>query len=712
MTLLGEVVEHAGTGRPLPGLGLGAAGKPELAEQDVAELLRAARIERLAGERLDFGLERAGALGEFARQPRQHLPIDGDAAPLHAREHRHQGALERLVDRRGVLGGHPRLEHMAQPQRHVGTLGCVIRGLVDRDAVEGDARFPRTREFAEIDRGVVEVAIRQCLDRVIGASSVEHVGHQHGVVERRELDAAQGKDLQVVFQVVPDLERARVFQQRFECRERRALLDLVGRNRAGEQSVAAAVAPFAMGQRDVAGLIGRDRKRKAAQRSLHRVETGGLGLERDHADVARAGDPGIEPVEAAHDLVARAIDLGVARGLDAGRGERLRRELLLRRRGGGTAGNPLARGEGQRQRGLLRLRGLGRAPLAPVPRGRRSGARPELAVGLDLRGVETGELRHPPRERAELHRLEKGDQALVVGLVHGEVGKRHVERDVGVEGDELLRQPRLFRIVDERLAPLLLLDLGRTRQERFEVAVFGDELRRGLHANARHARHVVGRIPDQGLHLDDLLRRHAEFLDHLGNADLAVLHGVVHDDTVVHELHQILVRGDDGRARARLAGLTHIGRDQVVGLETALLQAGKVEGAHRFADERELRAKVVGRLAAVGLVFGIHFIAKRALRLVEHDREVGWPLLRFHVAHELPQHVAEAEHGVDLQAIRFAVERRQRVIGAEDVGGAVDQEDVVALARRTGLDGGGDARGAVGALCGFGWHGPDLTLAR
>ena len=44
-------------GRPRAGLGLRAAGQAHLAEQDVAELLRAAEIERLAGELLDLGLE-------------------------------------------------------------------------------------------------------------------------------------------------------------------------------------------------------------------------------------------------------------------------------------------------------------------------------------------------------------------------------------------------------------------------------------------------------------------------------------------------------------------------------------------------------------------------------------------------------------------------------------------------------------------------------
>ena len=88
-----------------------------------------------------------------------------------------------------------------------------------------------------------------------------------------------------------------------------------------------------------------------------------------------------------------------------------------------------------------------------------------------------------------------------------------------------------------------------------EVAIFDDQLRRGLDADAGHAGHVVGGIAGQRLHLDDLLRRHAEFLDHFGNADAAVLHGVVHRDLVGHELHQVLVGGDDGRGRAALAGL-------------------------------------------------------------------------------------------------------------------------------------------------------------
>ena len=94
------------------------------------------------------------------------------------------------------------------------------------------------------------------------------------------------------------------------------------------------------------------------------------------------------------------------------------------------------------------------------------------------------------------------------------------------------------------------------------------------------------------------------------------------------------------------------------------------------------------------LVLGIELVAERDLRLVEDDRQMGRPvLLRLHVAEQLPQHVAEAEHGIDLQPVGLAVERRQRVIGAENVGGAVDQEDVVALAFWVGGNGFGGGFG-------------------
>ncbi len=191
-----------------------------------------------------------------------------------------------------------------------------------------------------------------------------------------------------------------------------------------------------------------------------------------------------------------------------------------------------------------------------------------------------------------------------------------------------------------------------------------------------------------------------------GDADLLVLHRVVHDHAVVHELHQVLVGRHDGDVGLHLAGLPRIGGDQVVGLEAEHFEARNVEGARRVADQRKLRDQVFRRRRPVRLVVRIHLIAERALGLVEDHREVRRLVLRLHVAQQLPQHVAEAEHRIDLQAVGLAVQRRQRVIGAENVSGAVDQKDVVALFHRTR---GGGGRGCGGFRSGFG-HAANIGL--
>ncbi len=75
-------------------------------------------------------------------------PVDRDAAPLHARQHRDQRPLERLVDRRHMLGGETRLQRPPEAHRHVGVLGGVFRRLVDRDAGEADEVAAGAGDFA------------------------------------------------------------------------------------------------------------------------------------------------------------------------------------------------------------------------------------------------------------------------------------------------------------------------------------------------------------------------------------------------------------------------------------------------------------------------------------------------------------------------------------------------------------------------------------
>ena len=66
VALFGEFVEDLRRGRPCAGLGLGAAGNAHLAEQDVADLLGAADIDRLAGDSCSSASTRAAV---WAKSP-------------------------------------------------------------------------------------------------------------------------------------------------------------------------------------------------------------------------------------------------------------------------------------------------------------------------------------------------------------------------------------------------------------------------------------------------------------------------------------------------------------------------------------------------------------------------------------------------------------------------------------------------------------------
>ena len=131
MALGGEVLEHARRGRPGAGRGLLAAGQAHLPEQDVAELFRRSGVEGRADDPADLILERAHALRELAREARQHVAVDRDSAPLHARQDLDQRTLKPLVDRRHLLSDETRLQNARETQGDIRLLRPVLARLVD-----------------------------------------------------------------------------------------------------------------------------------------------------------------------------------------------------------------------------------------------------------------------------------------------------------------------------------------------------------------------------------------------------------------------------------------------------------------------------------------------------------------------------------------------------------------------------------------------------
>ena len=95
---------------------------------------------------------------------------------------------------------------------------------------------------------------RPCRGR---AAAFEDVGDQHGVVERRDADAAPREDQPVVLAVLADLQDSRVFQQRLHRGERGFSGSWTGAElRIGrEQAAGAPGAIGAMAHRHIAGLV-------------------------------------------------------------------------------------------------------------------------------------------------------------------------------------------------------------------------------------------------------------------------------------------------------------------------------------------------------------------------------------------------------------------------------------------------------------------------
>ena len=111
-----------------------------------------------------------------------------------------------------MLGGEAGFEHLPQPQRRVGVFGGIFGRLVDLDAVERHPGLAGLGHLVEVDGAVIEVALRQRIEAVVGTAGIDHIGHQQRVVVGADLDAAHGKNLKVEFQVLADLEHALVLE--------------------------------------------------------------------------------------------------------------------------------------------------------------------------------------------------------------------------------------------------------------------------------------------------------------------------------------------------------------------------------------------------------------------------------------------------------------------------------------------------------------------
>src|ERR1700720_3652383 len=102
---------------------------------------------------------------------------------------------------------------------------------------------------------------------VAGRTRVERVREQHGVLDRRDANAAQSEYMHVELDVVADLEDARLLEQRLQKRDPFRFRELVWREACAIEEIGTG----AMADRDVTGFSRFDRQREPDELALQRV---------------------------------------------------------------------------------------------------------------------------------------------------------------------------------------------------------------------------------------------------------------------------------------------------------------------------------------------------------------------------------------------------------------------------------------------------------
>ena len=622
-----QILEHVSTGGIGTSLALFATLETHLVEQDLAKLLGRSDVKGLTCHFVNFGLKPRHFLRKRVGHARQRIAIHLDARAFHIRQNRHQGTLHAFIDT-GHLGlMQLRLENLPKAQGDIRILGRVFRGLINRHQIKGDLAFARTDDLFDRDRRMGQIAFGQRVHAVAVQTCVHRIRQQHGVINRCDINAIARQNLGVVFHVLADFHHSRVFQQRFQQRQRLVQLDLpFGQFGPTEQIITPLAA---MPKRDVSRLARLDRQGHTHQFRRHFVQAGGFGIDRHITKLMRLRDPCLQCLDIAHAIVAGRLKRDI----------RHRRAIVRRRV------RTLRRGVGNNGR-------------------------------IDPEGI-----RNPLGQRAELHLFQKAQQRVGIRISMLQIIQSEIQWRFAVQLHQLFRQFDLIALFDQGLTALGLLDLFRAVQQFFQRAEFTQQLSRRFHTDPRRARHVIDGITRQRLNIHHAFGIHAEFLEHAIAVDHTVFHGVVHHDTIAHQLHQVLVRTHDRDRPARFTRLTGQRGDDVVGLVTLKLFAGDIERLGRAACQRDLRAQIFGHRLAVGLVLIVQIVAERMAAFVENHRNMRRRVLARIIFDITLQHVAKAGHSPNRQTIGLTCQRRQGVIGAKDESRSINQMQMRSLAK-------------------------------
>ena len=263
---------------------------------------------------------------------------------------------------------------------------------------------------------------------------------------------------------------------------------------------------------------------------------------------------------------------------------------------------------------------------------------------------------------------------------------RNRHRHVGVELHQLPAQQGLLAILFEVLLLGRAADFVHVREDVLQGAVFLQQVAGRLGADQRHARHVVGRVADQGLVIDDLVRRDAPLLPQDLAIDDLVLADVVELHVLGDQLPAVLVAADDETPPAQLLGQPGDRGHDVVGLEALVGQQGNAQGLDHAMHEADLRHEVLVHVGPARLVLLVKLVAKGLARQVE-GTEQKVRLLRFQQIEQVPRKAIDGIHRLPAGAGHV----RDGVEDLVDQGMGIDDPDRLpgkAFGRRRGRFGG------------------------
>ena len=189
---------------------------PELVKHDFAKLLWGPHVKGFARQIVNFGLKPCHFLRKCIRHARQRITVNLDACAFHRRQHGNQGAFKAFVYGGDFVQMQLRFEQFPQAQSDVRIFGSIFRGLVNSDVVECDRGFPRPQKRFDRNGFVIQIALRQRIHTVTVQTAMQGIRHQHRVINRRNGDPQIGKDLGIIFHVLPDFQDRRILKNGFE----------------------------------------------------------------------------------------------------------------------------------------------------------------------------------------------------------------------------------------------------------------------------------------------------------------------------------------------------------------------------------------------------------------------------------------------------------------------------------------------------------------